>query len=48
MIGGFEQAVELGASEVNLDVFTFNDTARDFYEKLGFRAVSSLMSKQIT
>ena len=47
----FNRVIELaskqGASEVNLEVFSFNTSAQAFYEHLGFRNSSKIMSKPI-
>ena len=43
----YKIATESGASELNLEVFTFNNKAIAFYEKLGFRNNFNRMSKAL-
>lgn len=43
----FKIAQDNGVDDLNLEVFTFNNTAIAFYEKLGFRNSSNRMSKSV-
>ncbi|OEE58592.1 hypothetical protein A1OK_15160 [Enterovibrio norvegicus FF-454] len=40
-------AKEQGVSEIRLEVMEFNEAARGFYDKLGFRTQSRVLSKTI-
>lgn len=42
-----EIAKEQGADRLTLDVFTFNSSAIDFYEKHGFKSTAMHMSKSL-
>jgi GNAT superfamily N-acetyltransferase len=43
-----EWAVRLGVSEVELNVYEFNQVAQAFYERLGYATCSRKMSKKLT
>jgi ribosomal protein S18 acetylase RimI-like enzyme len=40
-------AVKLGAHQVRLEVMEFNESAQQFYEKLGFKTSSKILTKSI-
>ena len=40
-------ALSKGASEIELNVFAFNEAASDFYQKLGYETISRKMSKSL-
>ena len=47
MLAAERFAVDSGYSEIGLNVFGFNDRARHLYDSLGYRAISTSMTKAL-
>ena len=47
MLAAEDVVREAGLAEVSLNVFGFNDVARRLYDSLGYRVVSTAMTKTL-